>query len=201
LKPGDNPAAFDYDATTNKGYVTVNSFSGSPKTNIVEIDFATQAVTSFTSPAGCAANNDFALDENTNVGVIAAGGALCAPSNTLQIVNLATNSVTGVLLPQVQLNSIYQKEPDRIAVDPINHLFLLGFFFSPDFETNNNSLSTVVVTDENGNELAVMQKFSLLGGSQGLSHAFAVDAKHRMLFTVGAPTPGLGPTELEPYPY
>jgi hypothetical protein len=197
---GDIPAAFDYDATTNKGYLTVNSFSSGIKTNVVEIDFGTQSVTSFTSPAGCAATNDFALDENTNVGAIVAGGALCAPSNTLQIVNLATNSVTGVLLPQVNLADRYQKEPDRIAVDPIHHLFLLEFLYSPDFETNNNSLSTVVVVDENGNELSAIQKFNLYGFS-GLSHAFSVDPKHRRVFTVGPVSPGIGPTELEPYSY
>jgi hypothetical protein len=84
--------------------------------------------------------------------------------NGFTIYDLGNQTGTEVILPQCPRSLGDCNDPGLYpAADPLHSEFLVEQTGSPDLAANNNSLSEVLVYDENGNLLKAVERFSLWG--------------------------------------
>lgn len=146
-----NAWGFAENTTTNQGVLLAEDFfanCGAP--TLVTVDLTNGAVGSFTG-SGAGFPYGIAIDSTTNK---AAVPTLC--DGGLTIYNLASKTGTEVILPG-GFNGFYMEN------DPKHRQFLVAQTTAPNFGSNNNSLSRVLVYDESGNLLKTKEQFDLFG--------------------------------------
>ncbi len=142
---------FGENTTTNTGAAIMSDFfANCAAPTLITVDLTNGTTGSFTR-VGTGFPYGIAIDSCTGK---AAVPTLC--DGGLNIYNLATKTASQVILPGA-LNGFYS------SADPAHSLFLVEQTVNPDFHFNNNSLSGVLVYDENGNLQKQISKFSLFG--------------------------------------
>jgi len=144
--------SFGENTTTNTGVLGGIDFYNicSPPT-IVTVDLRTGKLHSM-SGVGSGFAKATAIDSATNkVGV----PTLC--DNSFGIYDLAAKTATKTMLPGGAVGGGYHTAADQKA-----HQFVVEQPIAPDFYTNNNSLSQVLVLDESGKVLKAEERFNFL---------------------------------------
>lgn len=181
------PSVFGFaeDTATNTGVAIATDFfanCGAP--TLITVDLTNGATSSFTG-VGTGFPYGIAIDSTTGK---AAVPTLC--DGTLGIYNLATKTASQVTLPGA-LNGFYS------SADQAHNLFLVEQTTNPDFIHNNNSLSGVLVYDENGNLQKEISKFNLFGVFLTINaNNLQVNQSHRKGYLIGP-----GDQQLAPFGY
>jgi hypothetical protein len=114
------------------------------------------------------------VDSKTNK---AAVPTLC--DGGFSIYNLASKTASEVFLPG-NFNGFYTE------ADPAHGEFLVAQTTAPNFATNNNSLSRVLVYDESGNLLGVKEQFDLYNAYLTIqAHYLQVNPGRRNGYMIG----------------
>ncbi|MGZ3518478.1 MAG: hypothetical protein ACXVAM_15065 [Vulcanimicrobiaceae bacterium] len=186
---GYHYTAFDYDPTLNKGFVVGNaSMFGRTSSSIIQVDFNANSASEFPSMP-CGGAIDFAIDATAHLGVLSSLG--CDSTRRLQLVDLNAQTFSPTSIPA----AVSGFPLVRVAADPVNHLFLAELPVSPDAGYNNNSLSSVVVVNEQGRQVEAIESFNFLP-IYDFSHYFRVNGSTRRGFVFGA-----GESQVQPFTY
>lgn len=180
-----NAWGFAENTATNQGLLLGEDFAGNcPAPTLVTVNLASGAVGSFTG-LGAGAPYGVAIDSATNK---AAVPTLC--DGGLTIYNLASQTGNEVILPGA-MPGFYTEN------DAAHGQFLVEQTTSPNFSTNNNALSRVLVYDESGNLIETKEQFDLFGAFLPIqAHNLQVNPGRRTGYLIGPLA-----QQLEPFTY
>lgn len=182
---GFHLSAFDYDSSTNTGYVIANqSFFGRVSTPIVSVDFNANTASYLTTDY-CSRVGDFVIDPVLHLGF---ASSLGAPGCGLHYIDLTSGSVRTTSIPAVLGGTVFV----RVANDPVNHLFFAEAPISPDAGYNNNSLSSLYVLNSAGSQFEALEQFSFGNGFNSLN----INGATRRAFVSG-----YGSFQIQPFSY
>jgi hypothetical protein len=178
--------------STNEAVLPAEDFfADCPAPTLITVDLKSGAVGSFLG-IGAGFPYGIAIDSATNKMAIP---TLC--DGGLTIYNLATQTGHEIPLDGNPSASGNVFEGLYTENDSPNGLFLVEQTVAPDFATNNNSLSRILVYNEAGNLLEKEEKFDLFGGFVTIqAHNLQVDPAHRSGYLIGP-----GEEELAPFGY
>jgi hypothetical protein len=177
--------------STNQAAIVVSDYGNWCGSPILEtVDLGTLAVSSF---QGIGSGLTFGLDVDPSTNK-AAVTTLC--DFGLSIYDLGTKTGTEVALPGD--NAMFGVfSGGEVTADAVAHEFLVVQQVSADAETNNNSLGSILVYDENGRLLKTLERFALAGAFMPLSmDNLQVNPSRHMGYFLGA-----NGQELEPFSY
>jgi hypothetical protein len=165
---------FAQNTTTNKGFLAATDFTlNCAAPTLVSVELNSGTIGSFQG-MGSGFPYGIAIDSKTNR---AAVPTLC--DGGLTIYNLASNSGSEVYLPG-RFNGFYTDS------DSQHGEFLVAQTTAPNFGTNNNSLSRVLVYDENGNLLETREQFDLYNAYLTIqAHYLQVNPSQRNAYMIG----------------
>jgi hypothetical protein len=179
------------DTNTNQAVLVAGDFGtwcNSPE--LVTVDLGTLATSSFAG-VGSGLPEGLGVDSTTNKAAVT---TLC--DFGLSIYDLTTKTGTEVTLPG-DTNFFGVFTGSSVVADPSAHEFLVVQQVSGDATTNNNSLGSILVYDENGRLIKSLERFSLAGAFVPLMlDDLQLNPSRHMGYFLGA-----GGRQLEPFSY
>ncbi|HKU67935.1 MAG TPA: S8 family serine peptidase [Candidatus Baltobacteraceae bacterium] len=159
---------------TNQGILPAEDFfANCAAPTLITVDLGTGNVGSFLG-TGAGFPYGIAVDSKTNKAAIP---TLC--DGGFSIYDLASKSANEVFLPG-NFNGFYTE------ADPAHGEFLVAQTVAPNFGSNNNSLSRVLVYDESGDLLAVKEQFDLFNAFLTIqAHYLQVNPARRNGYMIG----------------
>jgi hypothetical protein len=172
---GENPGT----RTGVAGFGDFNDFCGAP--TIVTVDLAGGTVGTITG-AGSGIPNGLAVDPASNLAAVpnacSDGTTLENVTSTLSIYDLGARTATAATYRGIA--GLYA------AADPQHGLFMLAQPLPADVTTNNNATSALLVFDEQGRQLASIERFNLFNTLLPINSAnLQLDPAHRTGYLLG----------------